>query len=68
MIDGSVDNRLQSSLDTKVHSAMLHVSDKTAKKQIEFAEPNATPIKPSFSITILKIAAITLIRLRSVVS
>jgi hypothetical protein len=27
---------------------MLRVNDETAKKQIEFAKPNATPIKPSF--------------------
>jgi hypothetical protein len=48
MIDGSIDNWLESSLDSMVHSAMLRVNDETAKKQIEFAEPNATPIKPSF--------------------
>jgi hypothetical protein len=67
IIDGSIDNRLESSLDSKVRSAMLCVNDETAKKQMEFVEPNATPIKPSFSITIIKISAITLIRLRSVV-
>jgi hypothetical protein len=67
MIDGSVDNQLESSLDSKVCSTMLCVNDETAKKQIEFAGTNATPIKPNFSITILKIAAITLIRPRSVV-
>jgi hypothetical protein len=48
IIDGSIDSRLESALDSKVHSAMLHVNDETSKKQIEFAKPNATPIKPSF--------------------
>jgi hypothetical protein len=48
IIDGSIDRRLESALDSKVHSTMLHVNDETSKKQIEFAEPNATPIKPSF--------------------
>jgi hypothetical protein len=48
IIDGSIDNRLESALDSKVHSAMLHVNDETAKKQIEFAEPNSTLIKTSF--------------------
>jgi hypothetical protein len=48
IIDGSIDNRLESSLDSKVRSAMLCVNDETAKKQMEFVEPNATPIKPSF--------------------
>jgi hypothetical protein len=32
MIYGSVDSRLESSLDSKVHSAMLRVNDETAKK------------------------------------
>jgi hypothetical protein len=27
---------------------MLRMNDETAKKQIEFGEPNATLIKPSF--------------------
>jgi hypothetical protein len=48
IIYGSIDCRLESALDSKVHSAMLRVNDETAKKQIELAEPNATPIKPSF--------------------
>jgi flagellar motor component MotA len=48
IIDGSIDNRLESALDSNVRSAMLRVNDETAKKQIEFAEPNATLIKPSF--------------------
>jgi hypothetical protein len=48
MIDGSVHSWLESSLDSKVRSAMLRVNDETAKKQIEFTEPNATPIKPSY--------------------
>jgi hypothetical protein len=48
IIDGSIDNRLESALDSKVHFAMLHVNDETAIKQIKFAEPSATLIKPSF--------------------
>jgi hypothetical protein len=48
IIDGSIDSRLESTLDSKVCSTMLRVNDETAKKQIEFVEPNATPIKPSF--------------------
>jgi hypothetical protein len=48
IIDGSIDSRLESTLDSKVHSAMLHVNDETSKKQIEFAKLNAMPIKPSF--------------------
>jgi hypothetical protein len=48
IIDGSIDNGLESVLDRKVHSTMLRVNDETGKKQIEFAEPNAMPIKPSF--------------------
>jgi hypothetical protein len=56
IIDGSIDCRLESALDSKVHSAMLRVNDEMAKKQIEFTEPNAI---------ILEIVAITLIRPRS---
>jgi hypothetical protein len=67
IIDGSIDNQLESVIHSKVHSTMLRMNDETTKKQIEFVEPSSTPIKPSFSIIVLKIAAITLIRLRSVV-
>jgi hypothetical protein len=48
IIDGSIDSRLESFLDSKVRSEMLRVNDETAKKQVKFAEPNATQIKPSF--------------------
>jgi hypothetical protein len=48
IIDGSMDSRLESVLDSKVRSAILCVNDEAAKKHIEFIEPNATPIKPSF--------------------
>jgi hypothetical protein len=48
MTYGSIDSQLESSQDSKVHSVMLRVNDETTKKQIEFAEPNATSIKPSF--------------------
>jgi hypothetical protein len=67
IIDGSIDSRLQSALDIKVCSVMLRVNDETAKNQLEFAKPSATPIKPNFSIVIIKIATITLIQPRSVV-
>jgi hypothetical protein len=33
MIDRSVDNQLESSLDSKVHSAMLRVNDETVKNK-----------------------------------
>jgi hypothetical protein len=36
-------SRLESDIDCKVHSAILHVNDEFTKKQYEFAEPSATP-------------------------
>jgi hypothetical protein len=32
IIDGSIDSRIESALDSKVHSTMLRVNDETAKK------------------------------------
>jgi hypothetical protein len=66
IIDGSIDSRLECALDSKVCSTMLRVSDETTKNNLNFVEPSATPIKPSFSVIIIKIAAITLTRSRSV--
>jgi hypothetical protein len=44
-IDGDVDSQLESSIDNKIRFAMLRVNEEFAKKQLEFAEPNATPTK-----------------------
>jgi hypothetical protein len=67
IIDGSIDSRLESALDSKVHSAMLHVNDETAKNKLNLSNLMLCRLILVFSVTILKIAAITLIRSRSVV-
>jgi hypothetical protein len=67
MIDGSVDSQLESSLDSNVCSAMLHVNDETAKNKLNLPNLMLRRLSLVFSITILKIATITLIRPRSVV-
>jgi flagellar motor component MotA len=65
MIDGSIDSRLESALDSKVHSAMLRV--KPLKNKLNLPNLMLCRLILVFSVTILKIAAITLIRSRSVV-
>jgi hypothetical protein len=66
IIDGSIDNRFESALDSKVRSTMLCVNNETAKK-LNFSNLMLCRLSLVFSITILKITAITLIWSRSVV-
>jgi hypothetical protein len=67
MIDDSADIRLEGSLDSKVRSAMVRVNDETAKNILNLPNLMLCRLSLVFSITILNIAAITLIRPRSVV-
>jgi hypothetical protein len=66
IIDGSIDDRLESSLDSKVHSAMLHVNDETAKNNLNLLNLVLHRLSLFFAI-IIKIATIMLIQSRSVV-
>jgi hypothetical protein len=65
IIDGSIDNRLEIALDSKVHSAMLCVNDETAKNKLNLSNLVLHRLSLVFSVIVLKIAAITLIQLRS---
>jgi hypothetical protein len=67
IIDGSIDSRLESALDSKVHSAMLCVNDEITKNKLNLPNLMLHRLSLVFSITILRIAAIMLVRLRSVV-
>jgi hypothetical protein len=67
IIDGSIDNRLETAIDSKVHSAMLCVNDETSKNKSNLSNLILRRLSLVFSITILKIAAIILIRPRSIV-
>jgi hypothetical protein len=57
-MDGSVDSRLESDIDSKVRSAILHINDKFTKKQHEFAESSAKLPKIGAFCIILKMAMI----------
>jgi hypothetical protein len=61
IIDGSIDSRLESALDSKVHSATLHVNDETSKNKLNLSNLMLRRLSLVFSKTILKIDAIILI-------
>jgi hypothetical protein len=42
-IDVSIDSRLESTIENKVHFVILHINDKFSKKQTRFAEPSTMP-------------------------
>jgi hypothetical protein len=67
IIDGSIDNRLESVLDNKVYSAMLHVNDETAKNNLNLPNLVLHQLSLVLSVIIIKIVAITLIQSRSIV-
>jgi hypothetical protein len=67
IIDSSIDSRLECALDSKVRSAIPRVNDETTKNKLNLLNLMVRQLSLVFSITILKIAAITLIRSRSVV-
>jgi hypothetical protein len=67
IIDGTIDNQLESALDSKVHSTMLRVNDETDKNKLNLLNLMLHRVSLIFSITILKITTITLARSRSVV-
>jgi hypothetical protein len=67
IIDGSIDSRLECALDSKVRSAIPRVNDEATKNKLNLLNLMVRQLSLFFSITILKIAAITLIRSRSVV-
>jgi hypothetical protein len=67
IIDVSIDSQLESALDSKARSGMLRVNDETAKNKLNLSNLMLRRISLVFSVTILKIAAITLIQSRSVV-
>jgi hypothetical protein len=67
IIDGSIDSRLESALDSKVRSTMLRVNDETTKNNLNLPNQVIHRLSLVFSIIIIKIVIIMLIRSRWVV-